>query len=157
MLPAYASRVEQLWHVTLRVIVAAVLLFLVALGFIRTSIESWFSVQVEGAPHGADIGWRGGFGVPGLEGRAYLESLQAYQAEAGRDPYVLLLAVFPRGSKPENKGHINIARASYRPRPRGPPRNGRTRKRWSVTRCWKPLCRWLSCQRPRCCESGSWL
>lgn len=30
MLPAYASRVEQLWHVTLRVIVAAVLLFLVA-------------------------------------------------------------------------------------------------------------------------------
>lgn len=30
-------------------IAPAVLLFLVALGFIRTSIESWFSVQVEGA------------------------------------------------------------------------------------------------------------
>lgn len=34
-------------------IAPAVLLFLVALGFIRTSIESWFSVQVEGALEGS--------------------------------------------------------------------------------------------------------
>lgn len=55
------------------------------------------AVQVEGAPHGADIGWRGGFGVAGCDPRGYLDSLLAYQTEAARDPYVLLLAIYQFG------------------------------------------------------------
>ncbi len=55
-------------------IAPAVLLFLVALGFIRTSIETWFSVQVEGALEGS----------LDMADAYYRESMSAALREAGQ-------------------------------------------------------------------------
>ena len=50
------------------------------------------------APHGADVGWQGGFGIPQVAAEEYWQGLARYDAEAQADGYVLLLAIYQIGA-----------------------------------------------------------
>lgn len=50
------------------------------------------------APHGSDVGWRGGFGIAGVDPEEYWEGLLRYNQQAEADRYVLCLAVYQVGA-----------------------------------------------------------